>query len=264
MLPARIHLQRDGAAIGMTQRRLEGFGQTLAQIVARLEAVDDEIDVVLFRFGELGQGVDLVDFAIDAQTGETLRAQLGEEFELLALAPGDDRREDHQPGLRRQRQHVIDHLRDGLRFERPLVFRAIGRAGAGEQQAQIIVNLGDGADRRTRIVAGRLLLDGNGRRQPLDGIDVRLVHHLQKLAGVGRKRFDITPPPLGVERIEGQRGFPRTGETGDDDHPVARQIEIDVLEVMRARAANADFLEFFHEGAGGEGESDSIRKKDRG
>jgi hypothetical protein len=60
---------------------------------------------------------------------------------------------------------VVDHLRDGLRFERLLVFGAVRRAGAGEEQAQVVVDLGDRADGRARVVAGRLLLDRNRRRK---------------------------------------------------------------------------------------------------
>jgi hypothetical protein len=112
---------------------------------------------------------------------KALRAQLGEEIELLALAVGDHRRQDHQPAALGQRQHVVDHLRDGLRFERQLVFRAVRRAGTGEEQAQVVVDFGDRADGRARVVAGRLLLDRDRRRKALDQVDVRLLHALQEL-----------------------------------------------------------------------------------
>jgi hypothetical protein len=38
-----------------------------------------------------------VDLAVDAQPGKALRPQFGEQFELLTLAVGDHRRQDHQP-----------------------------------------------------------------------------------------------------------------------------------------------------------------------
>ncbi len=41
-------------------------------------------------------------------------------------------------------------------------------AGPGVEHAQVVVDLGDGADRRARVRRGRLLLDGDGRRQPAD------------------------------------------------------------------------------------------------
>ena len=49
-----VHLQRDGAAFGVAQRGLEGFGQALAHVVAHLQAVDDDVDGVLLRFASLG------------------------------------------------------------------------------------------------------------------------------------------------------------------------------------------------------------------
>ena len=207
VLAATVHLQRDGAAVGVAQRGLEGFGEALAHVVAHLEAIDDDVDIVLLRLGELRQRVDLVDLAVDAQAGEALRAQLGEELVLLALAPGDHRRQDHQLGLGRQREHVVDHLRHRLRRQRLLVFGAERRAGTREQQAQVVVDFGDGADGRARVVAGRLLLDRDRRRQALDQVDVGLLHELQELARVRRQRLDVAALSFRVERVEGKRGF---------------------------------------------------------
>ena len=93
----------------------------------------------------------------------------------------------------------------------------------------------------------RLLLDRDRRRQAFDQIDVRLFHELQELPCVGRERLDITALALGVERVERERTLARAGKTRDNDQPVPRQIEIDILEIVRACAANADV---FHAGAG--------------
>jgi len=40
------------------------------------------------------------------------------------------------------------------------------------------------------------LVDGDGRGQPLDEIDVGLVHLPEELPGVGRQRLDIPALPL--------------------------------------------------------------------
>ena len=66
-----------------------------------------------------------------------------------------------------------------------------GSAGARKQQPQVVVDFGDRADGGARIVRAGLLLDGDRRRQPLDAVDVRLVHHRQELARVGRQRLDV-------------------------------------------------------------------------
>ena len=94
-------------------------------------------------------------------------------------------------------------------WQRQVVVGAIGRAGAREQQPQVVVDLGHRADGRARVVAGGLLLDGDRRRQALDQVDVGLLHQLQELARVGGERLDVAPLALGVEGVEGERGLSR-------------------------------------------------------
>ena len=87
---------------------------------------------------------------------------------------------------------------------------AMRRAGAGKQQAQVVVDFGDGADRGTWVVAGGFLLDGNGGRQAFDQIHIGLVHALQKLPRIGREAFHIAALAFGIQRVKGQTGFART------------------------------------------------------
>ena len=82
--------------------------------------------------------------------------------------------------------------------------RAVGHADARVEQAQVVVDLGDGADGRARVAAGAALVDGDGRAEPLDLVDVRLLHQAEELARVGRERLDVAALPLGVDRVERQ------------------------------------------------------------
>ncbi len=118
MLFPGIHLDRQGTAFGMHQRGLETFGQALAHVFAHLEPVHHHVHAVFLTLGQLGQGVNVVHGAVDAQAHETLGLEFGEEVELFALSVGDHRGEDHQLGLGRQGQYVVDHLRDALRLQR--------------------------------------------------------------------------------------------------------------------------------------------------
>ena len=231
----------DGAAIAVPERGLERFGKALLEVLTDAKPVDDDLDGVLGVLRELRHRIDLVDLAVDAHAHEPLGPQLEDELDLFALAVDHRRREDHQLRFFGKRQNGVDHLRDRHRLELLLgMIRAVRLADARVEQPQIIVNLGDRTDRRARIVRGRLLFDRNRWRQTLDQIDVGLFHQLQELPGVRRERFDVAALPLGVEGVERQRALARPREAGDDDQPVPRQIEIDVLEVMRACAANAD------------------------
>ncbi|MNY05432.1 hypothetical protein D3C86_1381550 [compost metagenome] len=189
---------------------------------------------MLLLLVELGQFVQLVQLAVDPRTDEALRAQLLEHRQVLALALADHRGEQHQLAAFRQGQHLVDHLADRLRLQRHVVVRAARGADAGVEQAQVVVDLGDRAHGGARVVRGGLLLDGDRRRQPLDGVDVGLLHHRQELAGVGGQRFHVAALALGVQGVEGQRRLARAGQAGDHDQLVARQGQVDVLQVVGA------------------------------
>ncbi len=239
MLAAAVGLHHHGAPVGVAQRRLERLGQALARVFPHAQAVHDDVDRVLAVLRKPRRSVELVHRAVDPHAGESLGAKLVEELRLLALAAGDDRREHEQSRLGRQCKRVVDHLRDRLRLQGEPVVGAVGRPGAREKQAQVVVDLGHRADGGARVVARRLLLDRDGGRKALDQVDVGLFHQLQELARVGRERLDVAALALGIERVEGERALARAREPRDDHEAVAREIEADVLEVVRPRAADA-------------------------
>ena len=207
---------------------------------AEHQPIDHELDVVLELLVELGRRVELVELAVDLDALEARALQLGELLPVLALAAAHDRAQEVEPRALGQRHDAVDHLRDGLALDRQAGRGRIGHADAGEQQAQVVVDLGDRADRRARVLRGGLLLDRDRRRQAGDRIDVRLLHQLEELAGVGREALDVAALAVGIDRVERERALARAREPGDHHQPVARQIEIDRSEVMLARAANPD------------------------
>ena len=210
VLGAGIHLHGDGAAFGVGEGGFEGFRKAPAQILAHLDAIDHHLDAVTAVLVEHRQVVEFMDDAIHAYPHEALGAQFDEQVGLLALAAADHRGDDHQLGFFGQGQYRVHHLRDALGLEGVLgVIRAVGRAGAGVQQAQVVVDFGDRADGGARVVAGGLLLDGNGRRQTLDEVHVGLFHQLQKLPRVGRQRLHVAALAFGVQGVERQRAFAR-------------------------------------------------------
>ena len=139
-----------------------------------------------------------------------------------------------------QRHDAVDHLADGLRGDRLTGGGAVGRADARPEEPHVIVDLGHGGDRRARIARGRLLFDRDCGRQALDMIDVGLLHQFEKLARIGGERFDVAALPLGIDGIEGERGFARSGQAVDDYQLVARNLHIDRFEIVLARAADGD------------------------
>ncbi len=114
MLVPAVHVDRQGAAVSVVQRGLEGFRKALADFGPHLETVHHHVNRVLGVLFELGQRIDVVHGAVYAHPDKTLRPQFVDQRGLLALAVIHDRRKDHQPGVLGQLQHVVDHLRDRL------------------------------------------------------------------------------------------------------------------------------------------------------
>ena len=121
-----------------------------------------------------------------------------------------------------QLHHLVDDLLGRLAGDRPPADVAVGMADPRPQQPQVVVDLGDRADRRARVARGRLLVDRDRRRQPLDRVDVGLVHLAEELAGVRRQRLDVAALALGVDRVERQRRLARPRQPGDDGQRVPR------------------------------------------
>ena len=84
------------------------------------------------------------------------------------------------------------------------------------------------------------LLDGDGRRDAVDVIDQRLVHPVEELPDVGGKRLDVAALALGIEGVEGERGFPGARRAGDDGELAKRDIEVEALKIMLAATAKED------------------------
>ena len=228
--PAGVEqLDRDMAA-ALAQRTLHRLHEALA--LAGVEPVehdgDGAVPGVRRRRGEIaGTAVD--EHAREAAPREA-RPQLGW----------------RQPGRHRQRkrderagagvlaqQRVGDGLRR-VRGGRAATLRAVNAADLRVEQPQVVVDLGRGADRGARGPDRVLLLQGHGRADLLDTIDVGAIDPIEEHPRVGRQRLDVAPLPLGEERVEGQGGFAGAGDAGDDGEPIVGNLEGDVLEVVLA------------------------------
>ena len=237
-----VHRCYQGDTVGQGQGGLERLGQALLEVRANLEAVHHHIDAVLLLLIQLRHFVEFVELAVDPGADEALRAHLVEHRQVLALALADHRRQQHQLAAFRQGQDLVDHLADGLRLQRDVVVRAARGTDAGIKQAQVVVDLGDRTHGGAWVVGSGLLFDGNRRRQPFDGVHVRLLHHRQELPGVGREGFHVAPLAFRIERVESQGRLAGTGKTGDHDQFVAWQCEVDVLQVVGTRPTNQDLI----------------------
>ena len=214
------------------QRGLETVGQPGGDPVAHHHPVHHRLDLVLDLAVQRRHLADLVQRAVHLYPGEPAPLQLAQFLAVFALAVAHHRRQQQQPRALRHRHHPVHHLADRLRLDRQARRRRVRHPRPRPQQAHIILDLRHRADGGARVLAGGLLLDGDRRRQPVDRVDIRLSHQFQKLAGIGRQAFDIPPLPLGIDRVERQRGFARPRQPRQHRQLVARDLHVDVLEVM--------------------------------
>ena len=124
------------------------------------------------------------------------------EFSLLIL---DRRRQQHHAGFGWKCQNPVNDVAGGLVRDRLTADRTMCPTDVGEQQTQIVVNLRGGGDGRSRIRAGAALLDGNGRRESFDVIDLGFLHLIEELARVGGEGFDVLALSFGKDSVERQR-----------------------------------------------------------
>ena len=167
--------------------RVIALGDTL--FMANDQAVDHHFDGVLLRLGErqLHRLVDLMHDAIDAHAYKALPPDLFHDAPVLALAIANHRGQDHQPGAVWQVQQLLRHLLWRLRHDRPATLWTVRLTDPREEQAHVVVDLGDRTNCRARVAAGPLLVDGDRRGKPLDVIDVRLLHLPEELTCVRRQ-----------------------------------------------------------------------------
>src|SRR5438105_3888277 len=71
-------------------------------------------------------------------------------------------------------------------------------------------------------------------------IDLRLLHLAEKLAGVTGQRLQIPALALGVDRIQGERGFTAAAGAAAYSHLLARQLDGDVFQIVLLGALNGD------------------------
>ena len=227
----------DDDVVREIERDLDRFGEPALDARLHNQPVDDDVDPMIAPAVELDVLVEGTERAVDARLREPLLLQLGKLFLELPFSAADDRSEHVDAGILRIQHHHVHDALERLRRNLASALMAVRDADVGEQQPQVIVDFRHGADRRSRIRGGGLLLDGDGRRQAVDQIDVRLFHLLEKLPGVSRQRLDIAALSFGVDRVEGKGRLARPGQAGNDRQLVPRNIDVDIAEVMNARAA---------------------------
>ena len=235
-----VQLIENDQTAGEIGCRLDGVGQTARQIGLHHQPVHNDLNVVLFVLVERNFLRKLVDAAVHADARIAAAPGVLKDLLMFALFPAHDRREDLELRPLRQLHDLIDNLIDRLPPDLLSALRAVRRAAARPQQAEVVVNFRYGADRGARVFAGGFLVDGDGGRKAVDGIDVRLVHLAEEHPRIARKRLDVAPLALGIDRIKGKRGLAGAGEARQHDQLVARDLQRNIFQIVDARTPHAN------------------------
>jgi len=190
-----------------------------------------------------GRVLEQPDVPVHPRPQEAVPPQALEHLAVLPLAAADHRGQQHQlrPGW--QLLQVVDDLLGALFGDRPAAAVAVLDPDPREEHAQVVVDLGDGADGGPRIGPGRPLVDGDGGGQAVDGFVARLLHLAEELAGVARERLDIAPLPLGEQGVEGEARLARAADAGEHHQPFLGYFHPDVFEVVLGGARDDDPVE---------------------
>ncbi len=192
---------------GEFERGFDRFGKAFANALLHQQAIDDDFDRVIFAFVENDLFVELTDLAVDTGPQKTVFMQLFEFLFEFTFAATNERCENHHAFALGQFRNARYDLLDRLPRDRLPALMTMRLADRREQQAKKIVNFRHGSNRRTRRTRDRLLLDRDRGRQTFDRINVRLFKLIEELSSVRRQRFDITPLPLGIDRVERERSI---------------------------------------------------------
>ena len=137
-------------------------------------------------------------------------------------------------------QYQLKHLLFGVFHHLLTTQVGIGISRSCVEQTQKIIDLRSRAHGRTRILIGRLLLNGDDRAQSRDLIHVRALHVTQEVTGIGREGFHITTLSLREEGIKRQRRFTTSAHTGDDRQLATWNLYINILQIVYTGSPNRD------------------------
>ena len=208
-------------AVCLGQGGLNGICQTAAHCIADDQAVDHDFHGMLDVLFEVDLLAQIVHVAVNAHTYKTGAAGGVQLLGLGAFAGTDYGGQHLEAGALRQLHHLVDHLINRLLGDLPPANRAVRHANAGIHQAQVVVNFGHSAHGGTWVVAGGLLVDGDGRRKAGDLVHIGLFHLAQELAGVTGKALHIAALAVGVDGVKGKAGLAGAGKSCHDDQLIA-------------------------------------------
>ena len=155
-----------------------GFGRGYYQ------AVNDRFDGMFLVAIDFNWFIKVINQSIHPHAGEAALADLVKKRLVGALALPHHRRQYEQARAYRQVHDRLYDLLGGLLLYHTSAHRAVGHARAGKKQAEVVVDLSDRADSRTRVIGCGFLIDRNSGGKPFNRVHIGFVHLPEILAGI--------------------------------------------------------------------------------
>ena len=231
----------DHHAAAFAERELNRVGDSVAKPRLDHDAIDHRVDVVLALFVEphgLRAGVDHA--PVDAQSRKALGDGARHDRLVLSFFAAHQRREELYLRALRQGSQPVRDLLGSLSARRLAAPVAVLLPQARIEHAQVVVDLRDGADSRSRVVRRGLLLNRDGRREASNALVFGLFHLPEKLPRVRREALDVATLTFGKQGIERQRRLAAARGPRHDDEALLGNADGDVLEVVLAGSDDHD------------------------
>ena len=152
----------------------------------------------------------------------------------------DHRRQKDDARSFRKSQDRFQYLFGSLLTDRLAAAVTVRQTQFGVENAEIVVDFGQGGGCAPRIPQTEPLVDRNGRLQPGDGVDVGPLELMEELARIVGEGFNVLPLPLGKDGVVGERALPAAARAGDHRDPIAGDRKGDILQVVNPRSGHSD------------------------
>ena len=154
--PSR-HDLRSRRPLGQVERRLDRVGEPTLDPISQHEPVDHDRDVVglVALEVELELLVEVDQFTVDDRPNEALPGEVGEQGVVRSLPAPHHRGQHLEAHALLHGEDLVDDLLWRLPNELFTCLGIMGDADTSEQQAEVVVDLGDRADGRPRVAAAQ-------------------------------------------------------------------------------------------------------------
>ena len=239
--------------LAVFHRDLHAVGEPLLRIIRHGEVIDRQLDIVDFVTIDLHAHDKGFHRAIDTHAGESLLADVLEQFAIMTLAPLHHRSEQRDGMTLVTLQNQVYELLFGIVDHLLLRVVGVGVGHAGVEQAQEVINLRDRAHRGTRVLVDGLLFDGNHRVEAGNLINVGMLHVADEMTGVRGVGLHIAALSLGVDGVKRQRRLATPAQSGDDHQLLLRDCQRHIFQIVLTRTRDNKrvlrlyVLHFFHD-----------------